>query len=197
MFPVMRPLPRLLPRVLPRSLVALAALLVPVVVPAAVQAETCDTLWVGNQFNDRVTYCATSVLAPQAGNSYRPGNMAFQARADQAWCEGRADDGIGERVTVHYDRPAVFRTVLIANGYQKDANSYRNNARPRHVTLRTAGGVLRVELGDWTGVQTVTLPAPVQSSWLSLTIDSVYPGGRWPDTCITALGVDQEELNYR
>lgn len=162
------------------------------------QAEVCETVQINGQFNDWITYCASSVLSPQAGNTYVPSNLGILGPQDQAWCEGRRDDGIGEYVTVRFDSPAYFRTIVIENGYQKNRASYFNNARPRHVTLTIADGTSwRVELRDMMGQQRITLPRAVESDRLRLTIDSIYPGRRWPDTCISLLTVDFEELNYR
>jgi hypothetical protein len=162
------------------------------------KAEVCETVRIGGQFNDWIRYCASSVLPPQAGNTYGPANLSFAGPRDQAWCEGRNHDGTGEYVTVEFDRPAYFRTVIIENGYQKTAASFRNNARVQHVTLEVEGGARwQFQLQDAMGQQRFALPTAIEARWLRLTIDSIYPAARWPDTCISLLSVDQEELNYR
>jgi len=161
-------------------------------------AEVCETVRIGGQFNDWIRYCASSVLPAQAGNTYGPANLSFAGPRDQAWCEGRNHDGIGEYVSLEFDRPAYFQTLIIENGYQKTQASFRNNARARQVTLEIEGGARwQFELQDVMGQQRFTLPAAIEARWLRLTIDSIYTAARWPDTCISLLSVDQEELNYR
>lgn len=164
----------------------------------AAQAETCEYVPMHGQFLDDMTLCASSVLPPQGANTYGPRNLGYLGPDDQAWCEGSPGDGLGESVTLHF-RPSVhFRTLYIENGYQKDMASFRNNNRVRRATLRTGDGlVASFELADAYGQQRVVLPRPVTTDWFSLTIESVWPGARWRDTCISFIGPDLEELNYQ
>lgn len=165
---------------------------------APVSADSCDHVMVQGQFLDDIVVCASSVLPPQGANTYRPANLSFLGPRDQAWCEGASGDGIGEYVSMRFRPSASFQTLIIENGYQKNQSTFVNNNRVRHATLRGDGGLeVRFELADTMGQQRLRLSHPVNTEWLTLTIDSVWPGARWRDTCISFIGPDLEEMNYQ
>jgi hypothetical protein len=88
--------------------------------PAA--AETCHA-FVGQFAKERI--CVSSVLAPQAGNTYGPDHL--MGTGDGAWCEGAPGPGIGQSVTIHHDPPQVMRTINVTAGYARSEETYRNN----------------------------------------------------------------------
>lgn len=182
-----------------RLMMAGLAAVLPALGPAfQAAADICETVRVNGQFNTVITYCASSVLPPQAGNHYGPSRLGVTASFEEAWCEGSAGHGIGERVEMHFDQPGLFRTVIIMPGYQKSARIWEANGRPSRVTLDVGGAApISFDLPDRMGELRLTLPSPVETSRLALTIDAVHPGSRWQDTCITFLAPDLEELNYR
>lgn len=165
---------------------------------APVSADSCDHVAMYGQFLDDIVVCASSILPPQGANTYRPANLAFLGPRDQAWCEGSPGDGLGDHVSMRFRPNAVFQTVVIENGYQKNPSTFRNNNRVRHATLRSDDGMaVQFELADAMGQQRLRLPHPVNTEWLTLTIDSVWRGDRFRDTCITFIGPDLEEMNYQ
>jgi hypothetical protein len=143
------------------------------------------------QFFDELRYWATSVLPPQSGNTYGVENL-FDRSDRSAWCEGVAGNGAGERITVSFGGQAAPLRLLIRNGYAKSAEAYFDNARPRHVEIRTSTGTAwRTELADNTGWQQIALGGG-WVEWVSLTIIDTYAGAKWADTCINEIQVDFE-----
>jgi hypothetical protein len=151
-------------------------------------AEAGQCKWFGASAQLRSEgYCATSVLAPQAGNSYGPDGLRQQGPGN-AWCEGRAGEGIGETLVFRMDPGKTFTTILIENGYSKSPTIFARNGRPHLVEIRTSDGLVETrELADSAEVTAVDLSREVEASWVSMTILSVYPGSKYNDTCVSYL----------
>ncbi len=111
-----------------------------------------------------------------------------------AWVEGAAGDGIGEwlRLRVTEMDGATRLRLHVRNGYQKSPSLYLANARPREVTVKLlpSGTQRRVTLGDAEGWQDVVIEQPAgKLDVVELRIESVYPGTRYTDTCISDIQV--------
>lgn len=143
------------------------------------------------QFLDSQRYCVSSVLAPQAGNSYGPYNL-FYGPSEAAWCEGVFGNGEGETVTIETDPAVTFSTVVIRNGYQKSKTTFPNNGRVRSLEIEVAGLRDRFTLRDAPGEQRLNLSRTVKTRKILLRIVSVYPGRRNSDTCLSGLWLDLE-----
>jgi hypothetical protein len=169
----------------------LLALLVAVlaVTPAAAADETCHAF--ESQFaKERI--CVTSVLAPQAGNTYGPDKL--MATSEGAWCEGVAGPGIGQSVTVHHDPRQLLRTINVTNGYAKSDEAFRNNGRVKKALIETDRGTKQtVTLKDVRESQKVTIPKG-RVAWVKLTILEVFPGARGTDTCLSEFLTNLEEF---
>ena len=122
----------------PKTPVVVAALRPQLPPPA--QAGQCKWFGASTQLRSE-GYCATSVLAPQAGNSYGPDALRQQGPGN-AWCEGRAGDGIGETVVFRMDPRKTFSRIWIENGYSKSPTTFARNGRPRQVEIRTSDGLV-------------------------------------------------------
>lgn len=139
-------------------------------------------------------YCASSVLAPEFGNSYRVQNL-FGGDPSLAWVEGKPGYGVGETITVEFDGPRKIRAVRIDNGYQKSSDIYYKNTRVKSVRLTfSTGEHFDFPLRDAFGTQMLTLPRPVDASWMQLLIQDIYPGSKYTDTAISKLYVDSEAV---
>lgn len=156
---------------------------------AAQAAELCSSR--DGQYAETRT-CVTSVLPPQAGNSYGPDNI--YGLDNGAWCEGVPGPGIGQTVTLHQDPQTVIGAMMFANGYGKTPQTYRSNGRVREARIETSGGYVRtLTLRDTPDLVDIKLP-PSRVSWVRLTILSVYPGARHADTCIGKFYFAHEEF---
>ncbi|MBX3576751.1 MAG: caspase family protein [Rhizobiaceae bacterium] len=134
-----------------------------------------------------VTFCASSVLDPIKTNRYDP-SMLFDGNRDTAWVEARPDDGVGETVTLHFNRERLLAGFEIINGYDKDQRTWSNNSRVAALEAATSDGTtLAVSLQDVRGSSKVEFNAPVRTSWLQLRIDGVFRGEKFRDTAISEL----------
>ena len=142
--------------------------------------------------NGRETYCVSSVLNPQFGNSYGPENL-FSGPASSAWVEGRQGNGVGEWVTIEFEGLRTVRSIVVRNGYQKSEDVFGKNNRVRHLrAVFSQGESETLVLQDRTGSETLTLPRPVKAYWVKFIIDDVWAGNRYTDTAMTKLVVNSE-----
>ena len=163
------------------------ALTASLVVPRPrIDGERCATRRASGRMD---FYCVSSVLEPQAGNSYGPSQL-FDGRPETAWVEGRKGDGLGEGIVIEFDGLRAVREIALMNGYNKNKTSFERNNRAKTLRLRFSSGEQTVlALEDRLGRQIVRLSRPVNARWLHLTIDSVFKGAKWPDTALSELEV--------
>ncbi|MCW5771662.1 MAG: hypothetical protein KIT16_08520 [Rhodospirillaceae bacterium] len=160
------------------SLLALAVF--GLVAPAA--AEVCLDRGPG-QYTSNHTICASSVLAPQGGNTYGPDHLDGDTAT--AWCEGAPGDGRNEYLRIAYSKPVRFKSVLIGNGYAKSRTAYFPNARARTVRIETGDGIrIAAELPDRGESHEIRLPRIADTTSLRVTIVDTYPGDKHQDLCL-------------
>jgi hypothetical protein len=171
-----------------KRLVALTAVAAALAVTPAV-AETCHTF--GHQFGES-RICVSSVLAPQAGNTYGPDRL--MGTTDGAWCEGVPGPGIGQTITLYQNPASVMRTISIKAGYAKSEEAFRNNGRIKKALIETDRGVKQtVTLRDVRESQNIIIRKS-KVAWVRLTILEVYPGVRGSDTCVSEFLTNLEEF---
>ncbi len=138
------------------------------------------------------TLCASSVLAPEHGNSYGPSNLT-DGDDSTAWVEGSDGQGVGDFVVLEFDTARAIRGLTIKNGYDKSRDIFAKNSRVKDIELRFSNGdSLQATLKDTPDAQPVALPRPIDAKWVELIIRSVYPGSKYADTAINELSVDAE-----
>ncbi|WP_224249344.1 NADase-type glycan-binding domain-containing protein [Hyalangium gracile] len=114
-----------------------------------------------------------------------------------AWVEGAEGDGIGESLTIPLSNLKSARAVrlVIFNGYQKSQGLLAANAAPRQLTIsvRGLGGSesarKQVTLERKLGGQSFDIPVTGSVAEVVLTIDSVHPGAKYKDTCVSDVQV--------
>jgi hypothetical protein len=152
------------------------------------RAEVCAVGDIPKAGEARV--CASSVLPAVRGITYGPERM-FDRKADTAWTEGVAGDGVGQYIQINFDKPLPVRGLQITNGYPKSGNIYKWNGRVRQLSIATSGGATgRFTLKDNGKPQFVPVPGTGAIAWLRLTIRSVYRGEKYRDTTIAEILVD-------
>lgn len=155
----------------------------------------CDTVVAEGQFG-RIEICASSVLDPQAGNTYGPGNMSDGDPAT-AWVEGVEGVGIGQWVEMRFDYEMTFQTIELIAGYSKSERLHALNAAPSRVAVLADGWhVQDLWLADSMELQVLRLQTPVSATALRLVVQDALPGARWKDLAISEFHIDLEELNY-
>ena len=109
-----------------------------------------------------------------------------------AWNEGGGGSGAGEWIELYSSAPQHVSAVSIAGGYNKSDETYYNNHRPRDIELSFSdGSTQRATLQDARGTyQRIALPAPVDTTFVRITVLSTYPGVEYEDCCIADIGVE-------
>ena len=165
----------------PESQEVATAAAVPRAIAAPKKQGTCED----GPFD--VAYCASSVLASSKTNHYEP-SMMFDGNRATAWVEGDDEDGIDQNLTLHFGRKRSLVGFEIINGYDKDQKIWAANSRVENVEASTGDGQVQViTLKDVRGTSRFDFDAPIETSWLRLTIQSVYPGSKYRDTAISEL----------
>lgn len=142
--------------------------------------------------NGAETYCVSSVLPSQFGNSYGPSNL-FRGSESIAWVEGRSGQGVGEWITVEFDDMRSVTSILMRNGYQKNFDIFQKNSRVRQLRVQFSGGQsIMLSPQDQFNAQLFKLDQPVRAHWVKFTIDAVYAGNKYTDTAISKLIVNSE-----
>ncbi|MFB6419728.1 MULTISPECIES: NADase-type glycan-binding domain-containing protein [Bradyrhizobium] len=140
------------------------------------------------------TYCVSSMLKPQYGNSYGAANL-FDASTGTAWVEGASGNGIGEWITIEFETLRLVKSIHVQNGYQKSPDIFAKNNRVRQIRVLLSGGESRTFiLDDKLSAQLLTLRPPIAAYWLQFIIDDVWAGNKYMDTAITKLLVSSDPV---
>jgi hypothetical protein len=139
-------------------------------------------------------YCASSVLAPQLGNTYSISNL-FNNTTGEAWVAGKHGQGLGEWITIDFKELRLVKAVIIRNGYQKNPDIFSKNSRVRKLRLVFSQGETQTIVPqDNMDLQRIPLDPVVSAYWVQFIIDDVYPGSSYPDTAISKLFVTAEPV---
>ena len=106
-----------------------------------------------------------------------------------AWNEGASGYGDGEWIMVSASSPQRVSGIELMNGYPKTEDIYYKNNRCREVTIELSdGSSFEVTLGDdFRRYQRIDLNEEHATTYIRLTIRSVYEGSKWDDTSICVL----------
>ena len=105
-----------------------------------------------------------------------------------AWCEGKPDDGIGEWIEFAFHEPRKLERLGIVVGYAKSGNTFRSNNRVKTVIVSMPNcDSFKVDLKDTHETQYVELPSEDETKSVVITIQEVYRGSRYRDTCISEI----------
>jgi len=133
----------------------------------------------------RVT--TSSVLNNQS--QYR-GENVLDNNLETAWVEGVPGPGIGEWIQIQFVHPYNVTHVGIVPGYAKHdpySNRFYENNRVGSATLYINENIRKqIEFYDLHVMQYFVLPnIPLET--FKLRVDTICPGSRWDDTCISEI----------
>ena len=112
----------------------------------------------------------------------------FDNDISTAWVEGSNGNGIGDSLTIQFDKEYLIEEIAINAGYQKSDALYMKNSRPHKIELSFSDGTSEVHyLDDINDVQYIKLDNSVVTDVVVLTIDTVYSGTAYEDTCISEI----------
>lgn len=149
----------------------------------------------GENYGWRIPHFVANEIS--ASSSLREGNRIYSVeninnRIDEAWAEGVAGNGIGERIFIHLS-PQSFYAISIGYISYTKPNLYMENSRPKKIRA-TFDDIhfIDIELEDTPDFQSINFRdlysyGKVESDILILEIINVYPGTKYTDTCINAI----------
>lgn len=140
-------------------------------------------------------YGASSELTDQYG-AYTASNC-FDRNTNTTWAEGESGDGIGSTISGSWSVESgswQITGIAIWAGYHKSSDVFYKNSRPRKVTLEVYSDgefdSFEVNLSDSESCQYILFDYPIElrsEAQIWLTINSVYSGNKYTDTCITDI----------
>lgn len=139
-------------------------------------------------------FASSSLPGDDTTSYYGPYN-AIDGDYETAWNEGAEGPGIGQSISIQADSPQYVTSVSIMGGFPKilaasGNDVYYQNCRPKEITVSYEGGQETFTMSDLRGeFQTFVLSRPASTRYLTITIDSVYPGSTYEDCCIAEIEV--------
>ena len=114
-----------------------------------------------------------------------------------AWVEGADGEGVGESLSIPVSNLASARAVrlVVFNGYQKTQGLLSANAAPKQLTVtvldpgKGESARQQLTLERKMGPQSFEIPVKGPVAEVVLTVDSVHPGAKYKDTCISDVQV--------
>jgi hypothetical protein len=112
----------------------------------------------------------------------------------QPWAEGAEGPGIGQWIQLDFPGELELNRLIIHNGYGYSDEIYRANNRVKRATLLFSNGEsVTIDLADTPEPQEIVLaraPGPnIETFFVRLIIEEVYPGTRYDDTCLGEVAV--------
>ena len=144
-------------------------------------------------FRGDITHCsqvpfrsatASSIFMERSGLTYYPTNV-IDDTVSWPWVEGAPGNGTGEYIVLSFDGIESIDVLGLHLGF---STAYRINPRPRKVQFDFSDGTyLQYEFEDLNQMQYVQFSKTVETSYIRITILSVYPTTRDNDASITAV----------
>lgn len=130
---------------------------------------------------------ASSTIS-QEGTSNSP-MLLFDGREDTNWQEGADGYGLYETISFSFDDFYKVKYIGFKLGNWKTDRYYVGNAKPKTMTLIFGDYVGQVTFTGERKVEWVEVNKAVNANSMNISIDDVYPGTQWEDTCITEIMV--------
>ncbi|MCC8141333.1 MAG: discoidin domain-containing protein [Lachnospiraceae bacterium] len=132
---------------------------------------------------------SSSLYESQYDIDHSPSSL-IDGSLSNAWCENAAGQGVGEWVKLTFNGTYEINGIKINAGYQKDDDLYNKNSRPKEIYISFSDGSgVSFTLSDEMTQQNIAFSAPVSTSSVTITIQSVYPGNKYEDTLISEISI--------
>jgi len=136
---------------------------------------------------------ASSHLPADRYGTYFP-YAAIDGARGTAWVEGVPGPGVGEWIELTFPSTVEVRVLRFDIGYDESADLFAKNNRIKRATLLfSSGEQTAVDFEDAQGLQEfvmVRAPGPnVETTYVRMIIDEVYPGAKYDDTCLAEIEV--------
>lgn len=133
-----------------------------------------------------VSALASSVLQSEKNKSYEAENL-LDGNPASNWQEGEEGNGEGTVLTFQFEEPVEISGIELLNGNGVSEQKYFANNRPKTLTIQLGTRKVNYTLNDQFGSQFIELSPCGETKELAITIDSVYEGDKYEDTCISDI----------
>ncbi len=138
-------------------------------------------------FEQMRKYKDCSSFLTERNKEYSVANLDNLA-VDTPWVEGAPGYGIGEGFTIENSWGRIYTTLLIMNGYisYEKPYLYKQNGRVKKIKVKglKSGKEKVLDVLDTPHPQTVDISFITEPEDIRVTIEDVYPGTKYEDTCI-------------
>lgn len=133
---------------------------------------------------------STSILTDSFKKDYGP-HQVLDGYKSSVWAEGVDGPGYGESITLYFDSVYTVKQLKIVNGLINSYDGYYKNNRVASVSIGFSDGSSQIATlkDDETGYQVINLSQSMDTSYITLTINDVYRGYKYNDTCIAEVVV--------
>ena len=136
---------------------------------------------------------ASSQLPSDRYGGYSP-YAAIDGAKETSWVEGVSGPGIGEWIQLRFLGTIELRALAFAVGFDKSADLFARNNRIKSATVVFSNGErTTIDFEDTRGLQNFAMaraPGPnIETTFVKVIIDEVYPGARYDDTCLAEIEV--------
>lgn len=163
--------------------------------PALVMDPTAETITADF---DESRYTRVTPGTITASSSLQGRNMVYSPELTQdddittSWQDGVDGYGEGESLTATFETPVPLSAIGVMIGNQNSTNRYNSNTRPKSmkVTVTVDDGKsydFTLDVLDKMDLQALAFREQLNVTQVVLTINSVYPGEEFEDTCITEI----------
>ena len=122
----------------------------------------------------------------EADKTYYAKNI-LDIRTYHPWVEDKDGYGIGETITLSFDRPVHI--LYFSNGFVSFDKPYlySDNSRVKQIEMENLDDhtLTTIDISDTPNVQEIRFDGAMQNILIRIT--DVYPGDRWDDTCINFI----------
>ncbi len=130
----------------------------------------------------------SSVLVQHGSAELYAGFKAFDGDPVTCWVEGKSDAGVGESITARLETEITVDSFVVMNGFSVP-DLYQANNRIKKLGVTADNRTFSLPCKDSARPQRFNLSKPITFSVLTLTIEDVYRGSRWNDTCLAEVAL--------
>lgn len=142
-----------------------------------------NTKW-GGSFTPAVATSSSNYA--EQNKTYYAENI-LDLRLSNPWVEDKDGYGVGETITLSYERP--IHVLYFSNGFVsfEKTHLYTDNSRVKQIELENLdeNTVITINILDTPNIQEIRLDKPMQN--IVIRITDIYLGEKWEDTCINFI----------
>lgn len=129
---------------------------------------------------------SASSVVDQAGYD-NSAMVAVDGLLETSWQEGVDGNGEGQYLEIYLDGEHSVKYLVLNLGNWRSSDWFYDNNRPKSLTIQVGEYTTTQEFPDGQIEQCIEFSQPVPASKVRLTINSVYEGRDWQDTCIAEV----------